>query len=235
MSKKLLLLQPAKLGVLVSQRSRTHYLRYLLLAVGIFVVLVGAADLLSRAARATLGSGANTVVFAPAIAVVNPSVLDSFAHSPATTTPLVPARLVIPALGIDAAVELVGKKADGTMATPTTFGGVAWYSPGSRPGAPGNAVIAGHVNNALTKSGVFEHLSELGVGEAVVVSDASGKSLTYFITKIEQYPVDEAPVASIFTTSGPSQLVLITCDGEWVASEHSFNKRFVVYARLSPQ
>ncbi len=233
MSKKLLLLQPANVGSLIPRRS--HYLRYLFLVIGLAVVLVGAADLFSRAAAVTLGDAAGVAAFAPAVAIQNPSVLDSFAHSPATTTPFTPARLVIGAIGVDAVVEQVGKKADGTMATPAKFGEVAWYAPGSRPGAPGSAVFAGHVNNALTKSGVFEHLSELKVGDTVVVADASGKKLSYFVSKVESYSSEQAPAAAIFTTEGPSQLVLITCDGDWLPNVHSFSNRFVVYTRLSPQ
>ena len=199
-----------------------------------FVLLVGGADLLSRAAHSTFGGDAATVAFAPAIAITNPSVLDSFSRSPASTTPLVPARLSIPTIGVNAAVEAVGKKADGAMQTPTKFDDVAWYSLGSKPGDPGNAIMAGHVNNALTKNGVFEHLSSLKVGDTVAVADVSGNTLHYFVSKIDEYPATDAPVASIFTGEGPSQLVLITCDGDWIASTHSFSKRFVVYARLSP-
>ncbi|MDO8518079.1 MAG: class F sortase [bacterium] len=220
---------------MVTRRTRADYLRFAMLAVGVLVLVVGAADLLSRAARSVLGEGAATAAFAPAIAIVNPSVLDSFSHSPATTTPLTPVILTIPAIGVKAAVEHVGKKSDGTMQSPKKFGDVAWYMLGSAPGAAGNAIIAGHVNNALTKAGVFEHLSNLKVGDTVVVSDALGNKLTYFVSKLETYPATDAPAASIFTGEGPSQLVLITCDGDWIASAHSFSKRFVVYARLSAQ
>lgn len=220
---------------MVTKHPRADYLRFTVLAVGVLVIVVGAADLLSRTARSVLGGGAATVAFAPAIAIINPSVLDSFSHSPATTTPITPATLTIPAIGVKAAVEHVGKKADGTMQTPTKFGDVAWYSLGAKPGAEGNAVIAGHVNNALTKTGVFEHLSNLKIGDTVVVSDASGKELTYFVSKLATYPATDAPAKSIFSGEGPSQLVLITCGGDWLPTVRSFSKRFVVYARLSPQ
>ena len=220
---------------MVTPRTHADYFRFVILAVGVGVTLVGAADILSRVARATLGEQATNAAFAPAVAILNPSVLDLFSRSPATTTPITPATLTVPAIGVTAAVEQVGKRADGTMQAPTKFGDVAWYSLGAKPGEAGNAVIAGHVNNALTKTGVFEHLSNLKVGDAIVVSDVSGKTLTYFVIKLETYPASDAPAASIFTGEGPSQLVLITCDGEWVASAHSFSKRFVVYARLSPQ
>jgi LPXTG-site transpeptidase (sortase) family protein len=118
------------------------------------------------------------------------------------------------------------------MATPGSFATVGWYKLGSRPGQAGNAVLAGHVNNALTKSGVFEHLSDLKVGDSIAIADTSGKTLTYVVTETDQYKTTEAPAASIFSGAGPTQLVLITCDGAWDAAAHSYDKRFVVYARL---
>ena len=118
------------------------------------------------------------------------------------------------------------------MATPHDFSSVGWYSLGVHPGGAGNAVMAGHVNNALTKAGVFEHLSDMHVGDTVRIADAQGKTLTYVVTETASYATTDAPVADIFATGGPSQLVLITCDGDWDGAAHSFTKRFVVYARL---
>lgn len=195
--------------------------------VGIVVIVVGAADLSSRAAHAVFGSNASFIAFAP-VALIGPN---SFAHSQATSTPIVPVVLTIPALRVGAMVEQVGKKADGTMGTPTKFNEVAWYALGSKPGEAGNAVIAGHVNNALTTAGVFEHLSQINLGDVVQVSNGS-TTLTFVVKQIQTLPASEAPDASIFATTGPPQIVLITCDGEWVQSDKTFNKRLIVTASL---
>ena len=201
--------------------------RLVSLCVGVSLVLIGAANVLSLLSGAAFGSEAVTTAFAPAVVALRGDV------SPVgTTTPLVPTRLVIPAIHVSADVEPVGRKADGSMATPSTFDRVGWYSLGSKPGEAGNAVIDGHVNNALTRSGVFEHLSDLVVGDTVMVSDTSGRTLTYVIDEVASYPTDQAPIDTIFNVTGPSKLVLITCDGSWDPAAHSFNKRFVVYASL---
>lgn len=202
-------------------------------AVGLFVVLVGAADISTRISRAWFGDKAAFTAFAPAVVLFNASTTDSlFGATSATTTPLVPALLTIPSIGVRANVEQVGKKADGTMGTPQKFEEVAWYSLGAKPGEAGNAVIAGHVNNALTKAGVFEHLSLVNLGDTLSLFDASGRSLMYKVTDIEQYPADTAPAGAIFATTGPSQVVLITCDGDWVSADKTFSKRLVVFAQL---
>ena len=211
-----LLLQSAKSGVLVvsAHERRAYYLRLAVVAVGVLCVLVGAADATSRLVN-NMGPDAAFLAFAPAAAINN--------------FPIVPARLKIPSLGVNAKVESVGVKADGAMATPSNFDNVAWYSLGAKPGAQGSAVIAGHVNNALLKSGVFERLSQIKNGDYITVEDSAGKALVYKVSSVEEYQPD-APTDALFATTGPSRLVLITCDGEWVPSARSYDKRLVVIA-----
>lgn len=237
MSEKHLLLSSAKSGVLVSETRTAVFLRGTAVAIGIFVVLVGAASVTSRLARVAFGENAALTAFAPAIMLLNPPLFSTStsagltAPSAATSTVIAPARLVIPSIGVDAKVEQVGNKADGSMGTPTNFTDVAWYALGPKPGSPGNAVIDGHVDNALTIPGVFEHLGELKSGDVIMVADQDDRVLTYAVTSVQKYSPD-ASTTSIFTTTGPSQLVLITCDGDWVNSEHQFNERLVVVAQL---
>lgn len=236
MQEKLLLSPSAK----VEAQKEGQYLRFTAIAIGVFVVLFGAADVSSRLAHSTFGSNASLYSFAPAITLFGSTnaanaergVIATSTLRNASTTPLVPVRLQIPSIGVNAKVEQVGKKDDGSMGTPSTFGDVAWYAPGSAPGQSGNAVIDGHVNNALTTAGVFEHLSQIALGDTITVLNASGTQMDFVVTKIEEIPADSAPAASIFATSGPSQLVLITCDGAWVQSAKSFDKRLVVFASL---
>ncbi len=226
MSEKLLLLPDSKSIVWVHlMRGPYPYLRLGLVVVGLLVVLVGAADVMSRIANATFGDNSARQIFAPAVVLVEQNTEAS------STVAFVPVRLKIPSLGVDASVEEVGNKADGSMDTPKSFSKVAWYKLGSKPGEQGNAVFAGHVNNALMTSGVFAHLKEISVGDYVSVADISGKIILYRVTDVEQYRVDEAPASSIFTTTGTPQLVLITCDGEWSPSAKSFDKRLVVFAK----
>ena len=232
MSEKPLLLFSARSGVIVTSPKPTHWLRKCAIALGVFAVLVGGADIAARASQSVFGDKAAFVAFAPAAAIADPSLLASLTAQSASTTPLLPATLVIPSLSVNAPVENVGKKADGSMGTPSTFGSVAWYALGSKPGEAGNAVFDGHVNNALTTAGVFEHLSQIQLGATVEVLDKSGHNLSYIVTSVQDYPATSKPDASIFATSGPSQIVLITCDGEWVTSQHGFSERLVIVARL---
>jgi LPXTG-site transpeptidase (sortase) family protein len=202
-------------------------------AVGLFVLLYGAADLSSRVASATLGSNAPRIAFGPLVllqATPKPTVATTTQSSHASTTPFVPVRLVVASLGIDAAVEQVGKKDDGSIGAPQKFGNVGWYALGPKPGESGNTILDGHVNNGLTTSGVFKHLSQIALGDMVEIRGASS-TLVYKVVEVKQYDAT-ASAAEVFDTTGPSRLVLITCDGEWVPASKTFSKRFVVFARL---
>ncbi len=232
MQEKPLLLSSVKGGLFDAKEGRGWLIAATV--VGVCVVVFGAADVSSRVARAVFGDKASLYTFGP-VALINgvtPTTAAPAQTHAATTTPLVPVRLQIPSIGVDAAVEQVGKKDDGTMGTPQKFGNVAWYAPGPLPGQAGNAVIDGHVNNALTTAGVFEHLSQIALGDNIVVLNASGTPVTFIVNKVQEYPADMAPSASIFATTGPAGLVLITCDGSWVPSQKSFDKRLVVFASL---
>lgn len=227
MQKRLLLLSPGR-----AQEPRwALWLRYACIAMGVFVIVFALADLTSRMATWAAGDDALFDAFAPAAAVRPAAVPVPVPTAQASSSvALVPARLKVPSLGIDAKVEEVGTRQDGTMGTPADFMNVGWWSEGSLPGGPGNAVVAGHVNNALTKPGVFAHLGQIKKGDYITVSDAEGHTLVYETYEVSLYEPDRAPLAKIFAQTGPSRLVLITCVGEWVASEGEFDKRLVVIA-----
>lgn len=215
-------------------RTREARLRLAALALGGLMIVIGAADLTARLAQALAGADAGALAFAPAVAAIDPRAMPIGAASTSAAAPmnaLVPARLKIPAIGVDAPVEQVGVKDDGTMGTPQQFGDVAWYAPGAKPGAAqGSAVFAGHVDNALTTAGVFEHLSQLRPGDYVSVEDAAGHTLVYRVASVQSYPANQAPLDKIFAAGGSPQLVLITCTGDWVTSQKQFDQRLVVVA-----
>ena len=234
MSNEPLLLPSAKSGILIEPRPISRWWRIGAITIGILVVGLGGADVVSRFGEKVLAGNTNFFAFAPAILSLDPSLIEAVTGaSSATTSPLVPARLRIPSIGVNAKVEEVGKKPDGAMATPSNFTDVAWYAPGSKPGAPGNAVFAGHVNNALSMDGVFAKLKDVDMGEDIIIEDETGARLEYEVVDIVIYPANQAPAEEIFRTTGASQIVLITCDGEWDSLARSYNERLVVVARLS--
>lgn len=204
----------------------------------LFFALIGAADLALSAAggsfsAALSGAPRNTLAVGPGFAQVPYTDISGLSGT-TTAESIIPVKLDIPSIGVSASVEQVGVDHNGAMQTPSSFRTVGWYKDGAKPGEAGNAVIDGHVNNALTTAGVFEHLGELRLGDTIRVADASGRTLTFVVNNEQVYSVDNAPTAGIFSRTGAPGLALITCDGAWDNGKKEFNKRLVVYAALVP-
>lgn len=144
-----------------------------------------------------------------------------------------PERIRIPRLGIDAMVQHVGVNAGGNMAVPSNYTDTGWYKYGPAPGESGSAVIAGHVNNGLGLSGVFEHLSDLDVGDDIFVTRADGKEVHFVVAGTRAYPYDDAPAEVIFNPAGTPRLNLITCEGKWISETKTYDQRLVVFTKLA--
>src|SRR5215207_5505719 len=82
---------------------------------------------------------------------------------------IVPARLIIPSLEINAPIEAVGQDEEMSMAAPSSVETVAWYNVGPQPGEPGNAVMAGHLDDMRGRPAVFWRLDELQPGDEIIV------------------------------------------------------------------
>ncbi len=144
-----------------------------------------------------------------------------------------PVRLRIPRLGIKAAVQYVGVNEKGNMAAPTNFADVGWYKYGPLPGQSGAAVIDGHVNNGLGLPGVFERLNELAVGDEVVVETKDGRGINFSVKEKKIYPYGEVPLELVFDKAGAAKLNLITCVGDFLSRDRTYDQRLVVFTELN--
>jgi LPXTG-site transpeptidase (sortase) family protein len=155
------------------------------------------------------------------------------ATAAATPAPgLLPAELVIPSIRVDAPVEHVGTTADGAMDVPKQWNDVAWFDQGYKPGQPGSAVIAGHLDSTTDKA-VFWDLNKLKPGDKVLVKSQDGVQLTFQVVSDEVYPFDRAPLQRIFGPSSQPMLNLVTCNGIFDRGTKNYDKRLVVYTRLA--
>lgn len=144
---------------------------------------------------------------------------------------IVPASIKIPALDVNTEIEKVGRLENGQMGVPKGFDTVGWFGEGAKPGAPGNAVMAGHVDSK-TGPAIFYKLEDLNKGDEVIVKDNDGKTLTFIVTGKEKYDRKNAPVDKIFDYSYGSKLNLITCTGNFNRNEGTHEERLVVYTEL---
>jgi LPXTG-site transpeptidase (sortase) family protein len=141
-----------------------------------------------------------------------------------------PKRLKIPAINVDAAINYVGLKSDGTMDIEKDPDNVAWYEFGPRPGDEGSAVIAGHYGWIGDKGSVFNELHSLKKGDEISVIDEKGFTTTFVVQESREY-IPEADATDVFKSNdGKPHLNLITCEGIWENSKNTYSNRLVVFA-----
>jgi hypothetical protein len=143
--------------------------------------------------------------------------------------PAAPRRIVIRTIGVDAIIDAVGLKPDGSMAIPDAAN-AGWYHYGATPGqSVGSAVIAGHVDHQQSP-GVFLDLPRLAVGAEIVVTDADGVARRFVVTERYQVSKDALPAPELFRLSGDPTLTLITCGGRFDRSRRHYDDNIVIRA-----
>lgn len=106
---------------------------------------------------------------------------------------------------------------------------VGWYRFGAVPGETGAAVLAAHIAYN-GRNGAFRRLVDVELGERVEVELADGTTRAFAITGIRQYRKAELPTGLIFDRQGAPRLVLITCGGDFLPSERSYQDNIVAFA-----
>ncbi|TAK67070.1 MAG: class F sortase [Dehalococcoidia bacterium] len=143
------------------------------------------------------------------------------------------ARLVIPAIGVDAAVIVRGIGADGVMQVPDNARDVAWYDFTAHPGSGGNVVFSGHVDFHGVGPAVFWDLGKLTQDDGIEVRLEDGTSYHYRVTEKGVYNAADAPVDRIVGQTPVESVTIITCTGKFDASTRQYDKRLVVRAELA--
>jgi len=152
--------------------------------------------------------------------------------APKTPIAIPEAHLLIPKIGLDAAIKDEGMTPEGAMAIPGNNLEAGWFDLGTRPGEIGSAVIGGH-NRWNNEAGVFGRLNELQKGDVLTVVDTKGLSISFTVSGTRLYdPTDNGK--TIFDSPAGSHLNLITCSGVWDVKTKSYSKRLVIFTDLNP-
>jgi LPXTG-site transpeptidase (sortase) family protein len=107
----------------------------------------------------------------------------------------------------------------------------AWYVNGPRPGENGTTLITGHLDSAAG-AGIFYNLKKLKAGDTIEI-EKDGQIATYTIDKLKSYAQDSTfPWNEVYSTTGPSSLRIITCDGVYSRKTGHYSRNLVVYASL---
>jgi sortase (surface protein transpeptidase) len=145
----------------------------------------------------------------------------------------VPVRVEIPRIGVASALDRLGRAPDGTVQEPTRWAVAGWYTPGTRPGDPGSAVILGHVDSKRGPA-VFFRLRELRRGDMVTIRRADGSSVRFVVERTEQYLKDRFPTDEVYYPTLIPALRLVTCGGEFNATVGRYRSNVIVFATLRP-
>jgi sortase (surface protein transpeptidase) len=136
--------------------------------------------------------------------------------------------ITIPSIGVDAGVVAVGLRADGAMQLPDPDR-VGWYERGPRPGAPGPAVLVGHLDSR-TGPAVFSRLRRLHPGDEIRIGQRDGSTTRFVVQRLERHPKTALPTARIWTATSRPLLRLITCAGSFDRTTRHYRDNLIVYA-----
>jgi sortase (surface protein transpeptidase) len=117
------------------------------------------------------------------------------------------------------------------LQAPTAWQVAGWYSGGIRPGQPGPAVIAGHVDS-LYGSAVFFRLRQLHHGDRVIVRRQDRQTLVFLVDAVDHFPKDSFPTELVYGPTPLAELRLITCGGDFDPHTLSYVDNLVVSAHL---
>lgn len=148
--------------------------------------------------------------------------------APTASASLPITRVVIPAIGVDAAVvaaQLVPRYGAVTWEVPAFRIGHAQGTTGA--GDRGNAVLVGHVSSRAAGN-VFQNLHRLQPGELLEVF-SSTRQFDYVVRDVRT--VSRTDISVLQSTSEPS-ITLITCTGRWLPLVADYTQRVVVRAAL---
>jgi sortase (surface protein transpeptidase) len=145
----------------------------------------------------------------------------------------VPVRIDIPAIGVTSSLDRLGRAPDRTVQVPSRWERAGWYTPGTRPGDPGSAVILGHVDSKRGPA-VFYRLRELRRGDLVEVTRADGSKVRFAVQRTEQYDKRRFPTDEVYYPTLTPALRLVTCGGEFDATAGHYRSNIIVFATLRP-
>ena len=151
-----------------------------------------------------------------------------------TLSHIAPLQLIIPAINVDTPLVNLGLHDDGTLEVPHDFAKAGWFTGGNYPGDPSGppGLIAGHVDNQSGPA-VFFDLKNLVAGDEIHVVRADNSVAVFVVTATGQYPKNDFPAAEVYAPVPDSQLVLITCTGDFNENARSYVDNFVVRAALN--
>ncbi len=145
---------------------------------------------------------------------------------------IAPVGLMIESAGVDAGIERL-RVVDGAMQDPSGPWEVAWYENLGSLGAPGNVVMAGHIDYWNVGPSVFYNLGGVQPGAEIIVTGDDGLQYPFTVEWTEMFTSDAMPMEKITGPTDTQSLTLITCGGAFDYVNGEYLQRTVVRATRS--
>jgi hypothetical protein len=145
----------------------------------------------------------------------------------------VPVRVEIPRIGVASSLDRLGRAPDGTVEEPSRWAVAGWYTPGTRPGDPGSAVILGHVDSKRGPA-VFFRAPRAAPGRHGHYR--ARRRLLGALRRPADRAVPQGPVPNrrgVLPHPDPA-LRLVTCGGEFDATVGRYRSNVIVFATMAP-
>ncbi len=152
--------------------------------------------------------------------------------TPTTISPAQPARLVIPAIGLDLEPIPVGVDKHRVPVVPKHDAG--WFKSSAMPGQPSNIVFWGHVlrwKDTPKVPAPFARIQELQPGAELSILTVNGESRRYRVT--QQVWARPEEVEWIRPTA-TERVTLVSCIGDKVIREGTLTKEFRLITIAEP-
>lgn len=143
-----------------------------------------------------------------------------------------PREIRIPAIDVRSTLERLDTNTSGKLDVPRDPDRAGWFTGSPTPGAPGPAVIAGHVTWDRDPV-VFFDLADLRTGDRIEVTRADGTIAEFDVTGLEQYPKVDFATEKVYGAIDHAGLRLITCGGEYDDAQRRYSDNLVVFAKLT--
>lgn len=158
------------------------------------------------------------------------------------STPPIP----VASLSVPTSIELAGARtpirvvpigvtAQGVLEPPADISTAGWWVAGPRPGLPGRAVITGHVDSASAGLGAFAALDLLHPGDHITLAEADGQTLHFKVTNRQEIQKTQLDPRLLQQSTNGSDLLLVTCIGDFNYSTRSYESNLLITAVPVPQ
>lgn len=143
---------------------------------------------------------------------------------PPRTVLLPPRRLIIPTIGLDSKIIVIGTKVapNGEIVWETAPFAVGYHKGTGLPGEPGNMVLSGHISSPR-EGDVFRRLPQVKVGHGIIVATDERQ----FLYRVVRTQVVSPKEVSVLDPTDEPTATLITCVPDGI-----YTDRLVVTATL---